>query len=85
MLGVEADAKIVLLANIGGVYYAIGNRCTHMGCMLSDGTLEGETVKCLCHGSIFDLKTGNVTKPPARQPEPVYEVKVDGDEILINV
>ncbi len=85
MMGVEAESKMILLVNIGGAYYAIGNRCTHMGCMLSDGTLERETVKCLCHGSIFDLKTGNVTKPPARQPEPVYEVKVDGDQILVNV
>jgi 3-phenylpropionate/trans-cinnamate dioxygenase ferredoxin subunit len=84
MLGVEVDGREVLIANVGGNYYAIGNRCTHMSCMLSDGTLGGENVRCSCHGSVFDIKTGNVVKGPAKKPEPTFEVKVEGDQILIN-
>jgi 3-phenylpropionate/trans-cinnamate dioxygenase ferredoxin subunit len=84
MLGVEVDGREVLIANVGGNYYAIGNRCTHMSCMLSDGTLRGENVQCSCHGSVFDIKTGNVVKGPAKKPEPTFEVKVEGDQILIN-
>lgn len=83
MMGVEAGGKPVLLVNLGGKYYAIGNRCTHTGCMLSDGTLEGESVQCICHGSIFDVKSGDVLKGPAKQPEPVFQVKVQGDQILV--
>jgi nitrite reductase/ring-hydroxylating ferredoxin subunit len=85
MIGVEVGAKEVFIANVEEKFYAIGNRCTHMGCMLSDGTLSGQNVKCPCHGSVFDVKTGNVVKGPARKPEPVFQVKVDGDQILINV
>jgi 3-phenylpropionate/trans-cinnamate dioxygenase ferredoxin subunit len=85
MMGVEVGGKEVLLADLAGTYFAIGNRCTHMSCMLSDGTLKGENVTCACHGSIFDVKTGNVVKGPARKPEPVFQVKVEGDQILVNV
>jgi len=85
MNGVEAGGKPAFLVNLGDKYYAIGNICTHMGCMLSDGVLKGENVQCPCHGSIFDVKTGNVTKGPAKKPEPVFQVKVEGDQIFVNV
>lgn len=85
MKGVEADGKPVLLVNSAGKYYAIGNVCTHMGCMLSDGMLKTESVQCVCHGSVFDLKTGKVISDPAKKPEPSYEVKVEGDQVLVNI
>ena len=50
----------VLLVNVNGEYYAIGNKCTHRGCKLSKGALDGETVKCPCHKSVFNVKTGAV-------------------------
>jgi len=85
MLGIEVDGKKILLANLAGTYYAIGNRCTHRGCMLSDGKREGENIRCPCHRSVFDVKTGNVLKGPAKKPEPVFQVKVEGDQVLANV
>lgn len=85
MLGVEAGGKPIMVANAKGKYYAIGNVCTHMSCMLSDGGLEGETVTCSCHGSKFDIKTGKVVGGPAIKPEPSYEVKVEKDQIMVNV
>lgn len=85
MMGVEVGGKGVFIANVEGRYYAIGNRCTHAGCMLSDGKLGGENVTCSCHGSVFDVKTGNVVKGPAKKPEPAFQVKVEGDQILVNV
>jgi nitrite reductase/ring-hydroxylating ferredoxin subunit len=85
MMGVEVWGKEVLLVNLGGTFYAIGNRCTHMSCLLSEGTLEGESVKCVCHDSFFEVKTGKVAKGPARKPEPVFQVKVEGDQVLIGV
>jgi 3-phenylpropionate/trans-cinnamate dioxygenase ferredoxin subunit len=56
-----------------------------MGCMLADGTLNGANVTCSCHGSVFDVKTGNVVKGPARKPEPVYQTKLEGEQILVDV
>jgi nitrite reductase/ring-hydroxylating ferredoxin subunit len=85
MVGAEAGGKPILVANVDGKYYAIGDKCTHRGCKLSGGTLkENGIVHCPCHGSDFDVKTGNVVKGPAKTPEPVYQVKVEKDDILVN-
>src|SRR5512136_2699081 len=80
----EANGTPVLLANIAGEYYAIGNKCTHRGCKLSSGTLEVQIVKCPCHGSKFNVKTGEVVHGPATKPEPEYAVKVDKDQISVD-
>jgi len=85
MIGVEAGGKEIVVTNLEGKYYAIGNRCTHMSCVLSDGTLKGGNVTCPCHGSIFDAKTGSVVKGPAKKPEPAYQTKIEGEEILVDV
>lgn len=85
MMGVEAGGKPILVANVKGKYYAIGNVCTHMSCTLSDGGLDGEIVTCPCHGSKFDVKTGEVVGGPAAKPEPSYQVMVERDQIMVNV
>ena len=85
MIDAGAGGKEICIANIGGKYYAIGNRCTHMGCLLSDGTLRGENVTCPCHGSVFNVLTGAVVRGPAEKSEPVYEVKVEEDQVLLDV
>ncbi len=55
---VETNGTAVLLAKIEGEYSAIGSKCTHTSCKLSSGKLKGEHVKCPCHGSKFNVKTG---------------------------
>ena len=85
MIGVETGGKEVVVASLEGEYYAIGNRCTHMGCMLADGTLNGANVTCLCHGSVFDIKTGKVVKGPAKKPESAYQTIIEEEHVLINV
>jgi nitrite reductase/ring-hydroxylating ferredoxin subunit len=56
-----------------------------MSCLLSDGTLKGGNITCSCHGSIFDVSTGNVIKGPAKKPEPAYQTKIEGEQILADV
>lgn len=85
MLGVDLEGKEILIANINGNYYAMENRCTHMACMLSDGTLRGDNVTCPCHGSVFDVRTGGVLKGPARKPEPKYTVRIEQDQIFVDI
>ncbi len=85
MKEVSAEGTTLLVANLGGTYYSIRNICTHMGCHLSQGRIEGQNVICPCHGSTFDLKTGKVVKGPARNPEPSYPVKVEDGELLVDV
>ena len=85
MTGVENSGKEALVANLNGEYYAIGNICTHAGCKLSEGTLNGEKVRCQCHGSTFDIRTGGVLKGPAKNPEPPFKIRIDGDQILVSI
>jgi nitrite reductase/ring-hydroxylating ferredoxin subunit len=85
MKAIDVAGVSVLLANIAGEYYAIGNKCTHRGCKLSKGVFEGETVKCPCHRSIFNVKTGEVMHGPASKPEPKYAIKVEEEQILVSV
>ena len=83
MKEVDVDGQKILIANVNGQYYALGSICTHEGGPLADGTLQDYEVECPWHGSKFDIRTGNVTNPPADEPEPLYEIKVDGSQILI--
>src|SRR5919202_2316169 len=83
MKEVQIDSEDVCIANVDGKYYAIGNVCTHEGGPLADGVLEGYEVECPWHQSKFDVRTGKVTNPPASESEPTYEIKVDGNSILV--
>lgn len=83
MMAVEVEGEQVLLANVGGQFYAIGEICPHAGAPLSEGFLEGESVECPWHASRFNLRTGEVEAPPAEEGVPTYAVRVEGDDILI--
>jgi nitrite reductase/ring-hydroxylating ferredoxin subunit len=83
MKAVDLASERVCIVNVEGNYYAIGNICTHVGGPLNEGTLEGCEVECPWHGSKFDVRTAEATKPPARQAVPKYEVKVEDNNILV--
>jgi nitrite reductase/ring-hydroxylating ferredoxin subunit len=85
MIGTENSGQKIVVANVNGAYYAVGNICTHRGCKLSDGTLNGEKVQCPCHSSIFDIRTGAVIKGPATNPEKSFKVRVDGEVIFVTM
>jgi 3-phenylpropionate/trans-cinnamate dioxygenase ferredoxin subunit len=54
-----------------------------MECPLFGGVLEGKTLMCLCHGSKLDVTSREVINGPAQESLPVYEVKLDGTDILV--
>jgi nitrite reductase/ring-hydroxylating ferredoxin subunit len=83
MKAVELEGEKVCIINTEGNYYAIGNVCTHVGGPLDEGTLEGYEVECPWHGSKFDVRNGEPTKPPAVRAVPKYEVKIQGNDILL--
>lgn len=80
---VEVEDERIVLANFNGQYYALADACTHADCPMSDGALDGEILACPCHGSKFDVRTGDVLSPPAIEPLTKYAVIVDGDDILV--
>jgi nitrite reductase/ring-hydroxylating ferredoxin subunit len=83
MKEVEVAGEKVCVINVEGKFYAIDNVCTHEGGPLAEGTLEGYEVECPWHGSRFDVRTGEVINPPAETPQPLYEVKVEDNNILV--
>lgn len=85
MKQVKVAGTKVAIANVAGTFYAIGDTCTHMGCSLSEGDLEETTVTCPCHGSRFDVTTGQVLRGPAMKPEPGYRVEVRDGALWIEV
>jgi len=79
------DGTQICLANVGGTLYAIGGECTHMGGPLGEGELDGAIVTCPWHAGQFDVTTGAVVGPPPDDPEPKYDVRVEGDDVQVAV
>ena len=83
MKSVEVGDDQVLLANVGGDIYACDNLCTHAFAPLAEGALDGEQVECPLHGSLFNVTTGEVIDPPADESLRVFQVRIEGQDILV--
>jgi 3-phenylpropionate/trans-cinnamate dioxygenase ferredoxin reductase subunit len=75
----------VALARMGGKVYALHNLCTHLACHLSAGRVDRGGLTCLCHGSVFDLATGEPINPPATRPVRTYPVREADGHIYVAV
>jgi nitrite reductase/ring-hydroxylating ferredoxin subunit len=73
------------IARLGGRAYATSNYCTHLDCLLSSGKLVDDGICCSCHGSVFDLESGEPIYPPATEPIQVYPVREDDGELYVGV
>ena len=82
---VKVEGETIALFNVDGTCYAIGNTCPHRGGPLGEGSLEGNTVTCPWHGAQFDVKTGEVRAPPAALDVKSYPVRVEGEDVLIEL
>jgi nitrite reductase/ring-hydroxylating ferredoxin subunit len=85
MVRVEVRLNPVLLGNVNGEFFAVGNTCPHAELPIVDdkGTLDGNEVQCPYHGSVFDVTTGAVSQGPAAFALQKYSVRVEGDDILV--
>jgi nitrite reductase/ring-hydroxylating ferredoxin subunit len=81
----QVGGEDVAVANVDGAFHAFGDTCTHMQCSLADGDLDGTTVTCACHGSEFDVTSGDVLNGPATEPVSSFEVSAEGGELRISV
>ncbi len=96
---VNAGGRDILIARVSDSYYAADSRCPHLGGDLGKGKLEGKIVTCPLHGSQFDLTDGKVIRwtnftgfasklgKLLKSPKPLvlYKVKVEGDEVLVEI
>jgi len=79
------EGKEILVGKLAGEYYALDERCTHRGGPLSERSLEGGVITCPWHYGQFDFATGKVRGPPPAEPLKIYELRVDGADILISI
>lgn len=83
LLKVDVFGKSVVLSKVTGKIYALDAMCSHEGGPLEEGTLDGFEIECPWHYSRFDIRTGEVTNPPAESAQLAYEVKCEGDNIFV--
>ena len=83
MKAVRVGDKEIALVALGGQVYAIGDVCPHAHCSLSDGEIDGDHVICPCHGSEFNIKTGELVDGPAQENIPTFHVHTEGNDILV--
>ncbi len=84
-LFVEIDNTPIVVFNIGGQLFAIGDVCTHDDGPLGDGELAGYEISCPRHGASFDVRTGKVISLPAIIDIPVYPLRVIDGQIQIGL
>lgn len=82
-LRVEADGAPVMLLRQGEDIRAVGATCPHLSGPLDEGTIDGETVTCPWHGSVFSLNDGALVHGPAVTPIAAYEVRVENGQVAI--
>ncbi len=83
----EVGDRQIAVVRIDDEFYAVGDVCSHEDYSLSEGEVltEEREIECWKHGSTFDLRSGEPCSLPATKPVPVYEVRVDGDDVLLEV
>src|SRR3954471_7438020 len=80
---VVVDETPVLLLREDDRFYAIHDRCSHRGCSLSTGEVDGDDIVCACHGSRFDRRDGAVQRGPATAPQPAFQTRVEGGRVEV--
>ncbi|MBE0681374.1 MAG: non-heme iron oxygenase ferredoxin subunit [Anaerolineales bacterium] len=84
-LFVDLGDKPIVIFNIAGQFFAIGDVCTHDDGPLGDGIVEGFNIVCPRHGAEFDVRTGKVVQMPAVVDIPAYPVQVRDGVIFMGV
>lgn len=74
------DQEVVVTQPEQGTFAAFTAVCTHLGCLV--GEVDGDQIKCLCHGSVFSAADGSVVQGPAQDPLAAVQVKVKADQVV---
>ncbi|MCH7700383.1 MAG: non-heme iron oxygenase ferredoxin subunit [Planctomycetes bacterium] len=82
---VELNGTRILIFSEDGALYAIDEVCPHDQGPLSEGELDGKVITCPWHDAMFDIQTGAVVDGPADEGVRCYEVKLDGEDVLVKI
>ena len=75
----------IALCQVNGTIFAFENVCPHAYALLSDGFIEGNEIECPLHAARFEISTGQCLAPPADRDLQMYAVRVEGDDVLVEV
>ena len=82
----KVGEQAIAVYKINGKIYATSNVCTHEGCFIDENhQMHNDVVECTCHGSQFDVKTGEVLQMPAVEALKTYKASLEGEDIFIEV
>jgi 3-phenylpropionate/trans-cinnamate dioxygenase ferredoxin subunit len=84
-LFVELGGKSIVLFNLAGKLFAIGDVCSHDNGPVGDGEIEENEIICPRHGARFDIRTGKATSLPALIDIPAYPIRVVEGMIQIGI
>jgi 3-phenylpropionate/trans-cinnamate dioxygenase ferredoxin subunit len=84
-LFVELDGKAIVVLNVGGKIYAIGDVCTHDDGPLGEGEIDGYEIICPRHGARFDLRDGRAVALPAVTDTIWYPARIRDGIIEIGI
>ena len=82
---VETEGKSIALINLRGEIFALDDACPHEAGPLSEGRILGDEIECPWHTSCFEIRTGRVTTDPATEDVAVYNVRVTGDAVEVEL
>ncbi|MGH2760699.1 MAG: bifunctional 3-phenylpropionate/cinnamic acid dioxygenase ferredoxin subunit [Actinomycetota bacterium] len=82
-LQVDVAGHPCALVRVDGDVYCVDDICTHEHAHLSEGFVEGHEIECPLHGSIFDVRTGEVKSLPATEDLRTYPVKIEDGDVLV--
>jgi 3-phenylpropionate/trans-cinnamate dioxygenase ferredoxin subunit len=82
-LFVEIDGEGIVVFNIAGEFFAVGDVCSHDNGPLGDGNLDGYEVQCPRHGAGFDVRDGKVISMPAVVDIPAYPTRVKDGQVEV--
>jgi 3-phenylpropionate/trans-cinnamate dioxygenase ferredoxin subunit len=84
-LFIELDGKPIVVMNISGIIYAIGDLCTHDDGPLGEGEVDGFEIICPRHGARFDLRNGKAVSLPAVTDTTWYQTRVRDGVVEIGI
>ena len=82
-VAIEVDGIPVCVVKVADEVFAVADTCTHSEASLSEGEVTGNKIECWLHGAEFDLKTGKALTPPATEALKTFNVKRNGNQLII--
>ena len=85
LVRLNKNGKELCVARVGNEVFAIEDNCTHQDAALSEGEQNGYKIECWLHSAEFDLRTGEALTPPAVQPVKTFPVKINGNNVEVEI